>query len=547
MAKHPASVTHDAEGPLPTGLLRRNGRYYIRRRVPLDLVDHFRKAEIVRALGTANPTEGRERLAVEWVKLDHRFRELRTNRPERSAAKVQTGWPHNLTQDQFEDWERRDAEFAEEDAAALAAYDASTSARDTVSAMVAAERATLTPEQRAFVELLESSRYDAMVAKEHLAAARAISAPGPEISQLETPVTTSRALTGNDTILSSTATPSPNPANSAGRGMSLQQLWRRWADEQAPKPRAVQAHERVVRRFEAVNGLAYLASIQRSHVIAFKDWLISKGQTPANTNVVLTRLNTLLNFAVKNDLVATNPARGVKVADPRRRKDKRREWDVLSLNRLFASPVYAEGQRPAGGGGEAAYWLPILALYTGARQTELGQLHPDDVASEPYYTADGEERSAWVIRIVENSRRGQFVKNEGSERRIPIHADVISLGFLALAEKASKAGHQRLFPDIKAGAHGELMGNWSKWFGRYRRANGLEASDMPFHSFRHSFKHYARLSGMAREVSNELTGHETGDVADDYGGLSYPLVPLVEGIAKYRIPGVVLPAKSRGV
>jgi integrase len=64
---------------------------------------------------------------------------------------------------------------------------------------------------------------------------------------------------------------------------------------------------------------------------------------------------------------------------------------------------------------------------------------------------------------------------------------------------------------------------------------------MTFHSFRHSFKHHARQALIPADVHNALTGHETRSAADAYGGLSYPLAPLVEGIKRYRVPGFTLP------
>ncbi len=49
---------------------------------------------------------------------------------------------------------------------------------------------------------------------------------------------------------------------------------------------------------------------------------------------------------------------------------------------MFAGPVHQKEGRPKGGAGEAAYWVPILALFTGARLEELGQLMRVDVQSE---------------------------------------------------------------------------------------------------------------------------------------------------------------------
>ena len=50
-----------------------------------------------------------------------------------------------------------------------------------------------------------------------------------------------------------------------------------------------------------------------------------------------------------------------------------------------------------------------------------------------------------------------------------------------------------------------------------------------------------RQCQVPKDVNDALTGHETGDAADAYGGLSYPLLPLVEGVARFRVDGFVLP------
>ncbi len=63
---------------MPTGLTRReSGRYAVRRRIPADLVEHYRKKELVRALGTADPIVARRLLPLAWIKLDEEFTDKR--------------------------------------------------------------------------------------------------------------------------------------------------------------------------------------------------------------------------------------------------------------------------------------------------------------------------------------------------------------------------------------------------------------------------------------------------------------------------------------
>ena len=58
---------------MATGLIRRNGRYSIRRVIPSDLQSLYGRREIVRALGTATPAEARRLHARAWVELDDEF------------------------------------------------------------------------------------------------------------------------------------------------------------------------------------------------------------------------------------------------------------------------------------------------------------------------------------------------------------------------------------------------------------------------------------------------------------------------------------------
>ena len=59
--------------------------------------------------------------------------------------------------------------------------------------------------------------------------------------------------------------------------------------------------------------------------------------------------------------------------------NKRLPFDQADLQAIFSSPVSTEGARPKPGRGEAAYWLQPLALFSGARMEELGQLRPSDI------------------------------------------------------------------------------------------------------------------------------------------------------------------------
>jgi integrase len=98
-----------------------------------------------------------------------------------------------------------------------------------------------------------------------------------------------------------------------------------------------------------------------------------------NQNAYMSRLSTMLNWAVSEEYLGRNPARGLQWADIVHPKDRRQPFASWQLTRIFSSPNYTGDASPSAGGGSpvatgAKYWVPLLALVSGARLNELCQL-----------------------------------------------------------------------------------------------------------------------------------------------------------------------------
>lgn len=277
-------------------------------------------------------------------------------------------------------------------------------------------------------------------------------------------------------------------------------------------------------------------------MLAFKDKLLAEGQTVANTNMKLSRLRTLLGWAYQNDLAPSNVAEGISVKVADGGKMQRQPFSLSDLQAIFSSPVYANGDRPKGGRLEAAYWLPLLGLFTGARLEEIGQLRVSDVQLKEYPDQDGKMLSGWFLHITgatDDKGQANRIKNSASERLVPLHPELERLGFIAYVEKLPDQ-KGRVFPDLKPNIFGRLTAKWGEWFGPYmRNVCGITDKRKVFHSFRHTFKDYVRRARIAEGVQRQLMGHAGKDVADDYGS-GYDLHSLAEAMATYRVPGLVI-------
>ena len=509
---------------MPRGLVRRGGRYYLRRRIPLDLIDaHQGRKEIVYSLGTADFAEAKQRQAVEWVKLDEQFRSLRAQRKSQAAVGfVQRSqpFPGNVSQEVFEDWLEADARENAEMDREEAEYNAREVLRERVLGWLNEAPANLAPDQLAIRDLMQDRAFELAVSQERLmgmALARKVEEPN-----INTPA-----------------------APSLGRGaMKLSDIIDEWGREREVRPKGLADHRAVAKWFEDRVGPLAISQISRQHVIDFKNKLRDEGQSQANLKVKLSRLRTLLGYAMANGYRADNPAFGVTITIKDADKHRRRSFDPGSLEKIFSSPIYMSGLRPTGGKGEAGYWLPLLGLYTGARLEELGQLRVSDVVSEPYADTDDQLAQAWFLRITEDERDGLKLKNAGSARLVPIHAVLIACGLISYVEKVKAEGRSGLFPLLKADKYGRVTAKWGEWFSTYRReVCGVSDRRLVFHSFRHTFKDCCRHTGMLEGIQRQIMGHSPGDVAGSYGA-GYSHHQLVEAMKVYRVPGFSPPPPS---
>jgi integrase len=278
-----------------------------------------------------------------------------------------------------------------------------------------------------------------------------------------------------------------------------------WRRERKPSDRVWVEWSLALRRFVEVNGDVNVARLDRAHIRKFKDKLIDLGLSVASIEKHLTAIRTALSWAVDNGLCKHNVAAGVKVRQAKVKPEARLPYDDSDLEALFSSPVYRGRERPLAAGGEAAFWLPLMALFMGCRLEELGQALVVDVV-----------KVGNVLSLDINDRdSGKSVKAVSSRRMVPIHPELLRLGFEAYVESLGEGG--RLFPDLQQARYGKWTVGYSKWWGRWARSNGVEDRRKVFHSFRHTFKAACRRGGIHEETHDLLTGHKGVGVGRSYG------------------------------
>jgi integrase len=304
-----------------------------------------------------------------------------------------------------------------------------------------------------------------------------------------------------------------------------------WKLKAAPGRSAVGSVQTIIKKFRRIVGDMPASKVRKEHIVTLEDALLVEKVEPATINKDIGLLAAVFQLAVENGKLPANPLAGRKKLKVPASTEEH-PYTLEELRLIFSSPVFTQGERPSHGKGEAAFWMPLIGLYTGARVAEVGQLFVEDVQEEAGY---------YCFNIKNDATTGRRVKNAGSSRRVPVHPELIRMGFLDYLKATQEAGHQQLFPLLKVTrTGGKLTDKWRGWWAGYVRSLGITRISQPFHAFRHTFKDACRISQVPIETHHRLTGHSTGNEGDGYGGGNYPMQPLHDGLCRVRYHGLDL-------
>ncbi len=242
-------------------------------------------------------------------------------------------------------------------------------------------------------------------------------------------------------------------------------------------------------------------------------------------NKYLAALGSFAEWLLQNEYIDAEVMRGMYLSLDKRAKT-RFPFSQEQLKSIFSSPLFETcmGDEQEHLPGKVAirdwrYWLPWVALYSGARLGEIAQLLTSDVY---------EQHGTWVIHVAEERDETKSTKTGGSMRVIPIHSALVSLGFLDYHSRMKDAGEERLFPEMARDTRG-YFGEGSSFFNDYFRDIGVKIdSKVNFHSFRHGIADAFRAAGYMDEQFNVLLGHTKATTTGRYG-------KLPEGILSERV------------
>lgn len=339
--------------------------------------------------------------------------------------------------------------------------------------------------------------------------------------------------------------------------MKLSMLAELWKAGREPTPKAVAAVATAVAYFTSYLGDIGIGEITSEDCFEFRDAVavlpaamrlehrrlafadqvaIYRAKTdierikPPSVKKYLGAIQALLGFAFGERFITRNVSARVKVIAYTKRSD-RRPFTREEVAALFAAPLFTQPWSTtltkSKVSDDTMRWLFLLALLTGARIEELGQVLLADVKK----TDD-----VWYIDVTdyvapEDGQEVKRVKTDSSIRVLPLHPRLVELGFLSRIEKHRSTGAVRLFPDLQADKLQVITKEASRRAARIIDEIVSKDRRLVFHSFRHLFKDLCRDAEIEKEVHDQLTGHAAIDQGGRYG-LGRAVTKLYKNLCK---------------
>jgi integrase len=301
-------------------------------------------------------------------------------------------------------------------------------------------------------------------------------------------------------------------------------------------PRAARSAEQAKIEFgkflTVIGGDRPVNTLSREHGRAYKtDLMDTRKLALLTVGKHLATLSGLFRWCESQGWIndGANPVKGLAPNKKAARKQmtKRRPFTDDELLKLFGSTDFISQHEK----NPTRYWMFLLLLWTMARREEIGQLTVADVQ---------EEDGIMFLRITDEAALQQNLKNEGSRRRVPIAQDLLSLGFASYVDKIRKAGHVRLFPDLKKGKNG-FSDAPGKWLARVISKTVSDDPALVAHSLRGGGITKLHGVGVADNVIKYIVGHNDGGVHEAHY-VKRDLIPLrllKDGIDRLEYPQVV--------
>ncbi|MGR3500540.1 MAG: site-specific integrase [Limimaricola soesokkakensis] len=241
-------------------------------------------------------------------------------------------------------------------------------------------------------------------------------------------------------------------------------------------------------------------------------------------NAYISHMQSFAEWAENNGHATENVFANIRVKLPKSAKtDGRKAFSQAQLQLMYTHLV----ENPRGLVNKDEHkWGTLIAMFTGMRLNEVAQLEVQDIQ---------EDGGVWLIDVNDNGP-DKRLKNPASRRRVPVHQQLVELGFLDFITEMRRSS-SRLFPSLtytKQNGYGRNIGRWFNE--RFLPELGINDKGLVFHSLRHTMVTRLSQSDVQETKVKAIAGHaQTGVTYDTYFREGYRPAQLKAALDHFQI------------
>ncbi len=333
----------------------------------------------------------------------------------------------------------------------------------------------------------------------------------------------------------------PRATNSRLRpNLRLKALFREWKAGNEPRPQTAGEYEAAVDDFIDFAGDPTISMIDADMLYDYRDEAAKlpasmpradralpftarvakhEGANPKCAPPTLKKrvgaLQALLTYAFQQRWTSINTGSGIRIVGYTKKRRNRRSFEDHELATLCGSPLFVD---PSAWNTKSrisdttVFWIFLLAITTGARLEEVGQVALADVRR------DGDVVYLDIDEYADDEdAEEKNVKTEDSIRLVPVHERLVELGFLEYVDALVALGDTQLFPDLKENSVGKRTKEASQKINRIIDRHVSNDRRLVFHSLRHAFKAKGNDARLNDRTLDQICGHAPVSTGSRYG------------------------------
>lgn len=233
--------------------------------------------------------------------------------------------------------------------------------------------------------------------------------------------------------------------------------------------------------------------------------------TAKTINKYLTLLSSFFKWTIKQGLLSSNPAESLLLTLNNSVSEEREVYSLEEIHLIQAKlpRLTSEPEK---------HWIPMIAMYSGLRMDEICQFQKADI-----------QLIEEVYCFNVNSQGQKRLKTSSSVRVVPIHPELVRLGFL---DHIDRLEGDHLWPNLSPDKYGRWGHKFGNWFSRFNRREITDNPKKCFHSFRHTVANQLKQKSVSETVIAELLGHKNESITTGRYGKSYNIKLLASAICE---------------